>query len=115
MLNQASTKIQCELGGIAMIVNSKFTMNRGIIVRIEDSLGFMAWPEYDFVVRVWQVSVLCKDSSIYYYLPQKGELRQQQIGLVPDCYLRMITPKTGQLRFEFEGHHNPSQLEPMAL
>lgn len=115
MLNQAPAKIQCELGGIAMIVNSKFSINRGIIVRLEDSLGYMAWPEYDFVVQVWQVSVLCKDSSIYYYLPQKGELRQQQIGLVPDFYLKMLTPKSGQMRFEFEEYQTRSYLEPMAL
>ena len=100
---------------IAMTKRTKFSINRGIIVRIEDSFGLMHWPEFHDLVHVWQVRVLTVKSALCYYLPRKGELKHERIGLIPDRFLTPLTPVTGQLRFEFEDYEPEPDLEPMAL
>lgn len=108
--------MRCELGGIAMIVNSKFSINRGLIVKIIEPMGLMRWPGFDTsVIPVWRVKVLCKESCIRYHLPRKGELRKETMGLVPDRFLRSLTPLTGQMRFEFEDYEPEPDIELMAL
>lgn len=108
--------MRCELGATAIIVNSKFSINRGIIVKIIEPMGLMCWPGFGTeAVPVWRVQVLCKQSAIRYHLPRRGELRRETIGLVPDRFLRPLTPLTGQLRFEFEDYEPEPDLEPMTL
>lgn len=116
MSRNGNIYMRCELGTIAMIVNSKFSINRGIIVKVIEPMGLMHWPDVDWgIIPVWRVQVLCKQSSIRYHLPRKGELRRERIGLVPDRFLRPLTPLTGQMRFEFEDYEPEPDLEPMAL
>jgi len=116
MSRNGHISMRCELGGTAIIVNSKFSINRGIIVKVIEPMGLMQWPDIDGgVVPVWRVQVLCKKSAIRYHLPRKGELRKEKIGLVPDQFLCSLTPLTGQLRFEFEGYEPEPNLEYMAL
>lgn len=108
--------LRCELGSLAIIVNSKFSINRGIIVKVVEPMGLMPWPGFGATaIPVWRVRVLCAQSAIRYHLPTKGELRQEKMGLVPDHFLRPLTPLTGQMRFEFEDYQSESDLEPMAL
>lgn len=108
--------LNCELGCIAMIMKSKFSINQGIIVKVIEPMGLMHWPDFGTgLTPVWRVEVLCKKSAIRYHLPRKGELRKEKIGLVPDRFLRPLTPPTGQLRFEFEDYEPEPDLEPMAL
>lgn len=109
-------RLSCELGCIAIITKSKFSVNQGIIVRVIEPMGLMHWPGFDTqVITIWRVEVLCKDSVLRYHLPRKGELLKQRIGLVPDRFMRPITPLTGQMRFEFEDYEPEPDLEPMAL
>ena len=110
-----SYHLNCELGMIAMTKRTKFSVNRGIIVRIEDSFGLMHWPEFHGLVHVWQVRVLTVKSALCYYLPRRSELKHERIGLVPDRFLTPLTPVTGQLRFEFEDYEPEPDLEPTAL
>ena len=108
--------LRCELGSIAMIVNSKFSVNRGIVVQVLEPMGLMHWPEINYgVIPVWRVKVISKKSVICYHFPIKGELRKEKVGLVPDQFLRSLTPLTGQLRFEFEDYEPEADLELMAL
>lgn len=108
--------LNCELGSIAIITRSKFSVNRGIIVKVIEPMGLMRWPGIDYaVIPVWRVEVMCKKTKLCYHLPQKGELRRERTGLIPDRYMRAITPLTGQLRFEFEDYEPEPELEPMAL
>ena len=116
MSRNGQIPMRCELGGTAIIVNSKFSINRGIIVKVIEPMGLMHWPDIDWgIVPVWRVQVLCRKSSIRYHLPRKGELRKERIGLVPDRFLCSLTPLTGQMRFEFEDYEPEPNLEPMAL
>ena len=107
--------LKCELGMIAMTKRTKFSINRGIMVRIEDSFGLMHWPELSGLVYVWQVRVLTAESALCYYLPRRSELKHERIGLIPDQFLTPLTPVTGQLRFEFEDYEPEPNVEPMAL
>ena len=100
---------------IAMTKRTKFSINRGIMVRIEDSFGLMHWPELSGLVYVWQVRVLTAESALCYYLPRRSELKHEHIGLIPDQFLTPLTPVTGQLRFEFEDYEPEPDVEPMAL
>jgi hypothetical protein len=116
MSRNGDIPVRCELGGIAIIVKSKFSINRGIIVKVIEPMGLMTWPGFGTgLTPVWRVQVLCSKSSIRYHLPRKGELRKEKIGLVPDRFLCSLTPLTGQLRFEFEDYEPEPDLEPMAL
>jgi len=106
----------CELGCIAMIVKSKFSINQGIIVKVIEPMGLMHWPDIDWgVIPVWRVQVLAQGHTICYHLPIKGKLRHEKVGLVPDRFLRSLTPLSGQLRFEFEDYEPEPDLERMAL
>ena len=108
--------LNCELGMIAMTKRTKFSVNRGIIVQVIEPMGLLPWPEIDNeVIPVWRVKVICKKSAICYHFPKKGELRKEKVGLVPDRFLRSLTPLTGQLRFKFEDCEPEPNLEPMAL
>ena len=108
--------LRCELGSIAMIVDSKFSINRGLIVKVIEPLGLLHWPDYEWdVIPVWRVRVLAQGHTICYHLPKKGELLHQKLGLVPDRFLRCLTPLSGQMRFEFEDYEPEPLLEPMAL
>ena len=108
--------LRCELGCIAMITDSKFSVNRGLIVKVVEPMGLMHWPEIDWgVIPVWRVKVLAQGHTICYHLPQKGELRHEKISLVPDSFLRSLTPLSGQQRFEFEDYEPEPDLEPMTL
>jgi hypothetical protein len=108
--------LRCELGSVAMIVNSKFSVNRGIVVQVLEPIGFMEWPEIDTgLIPVWRVKVISKKSAICYHYPQKGELRKEKVGLVPDQFLCSLTPLIGQLRFKFEYYEPEADLELMAL
>jgi len=108
--------LRCELGSIAMITNSKFSVNRGLIVKVIEPMGLMRWPGFDTeVMPIWRVQVLAQGHRICYHLPKKGELRHERVGLVPDRFLRCLTPLSGQLRFEFEDYEPEPHLEPMAL
>ena len=100
---------------IAMTKRTKFSINRGIMVRIEDSFGLMHWPELSGLVYVWQVRVLTAESTLCYYLPRRSVLKHERIGLIPDQFLTPLTPVTGQLRFEFEDYEPEPDVEPMAL
>lgn len=105
MSRNGNIRVRCELGTIAIITRSKFSVNRGIIVKVIEPMGLMRWPGFHGdVVPVWRVEVLCRKSTLCYHLPQKGELRHERTGLIPDRYMRAITPLTGQLRFEFEDY-----------
>jgi hypothetical protein len=116
MPKNGAIPIRCELGGIAMIVKSKFAMNRGIIVKIIEPMGFMRWPGFGkSVIPVWRVQVLCSQSTICYHLAKKGKLRREVIGLVPDRFLRSLTPLTGQMHFCFEYYELDPDVEPMVL
>ena len=115
MSRNGNYHLNCELGTVAMTRRTKFSVNRGIIVRVEDSFGLIHWPELHGIVHVWQVRVLSQDSSLCYYLPRKGELKHERIGLIPDRFLQALTPPTGQMRFEFEDYEPEPDLEPMAL
>jgi len=116
MSRNGNIRMRCELGVTAIIVNSKFSINRGIIVKVIEPMGLMRWPGFSTeVMPVWRVQVLCKESAIRYHLPRKGELRKERIGLVPDRFLLPLTPLTGQLRFEFEDCEPEPDLEPMSL
>jgi len=107
--------LNCELGSLAITCKSKFSINLGIIVMVEDSIGLMHWPELQGAVHVWQVRVCSSASTLCYYLPRKGELKYERIGLIPDCFLRSLTPITGQMRFEFEAYEPNPYFEPVAL
>jgi hypothetical protein len=108
--------LRCELGSIAMIVDSKFSVNRGIIVRVIEPMGLMHWQGYEYtVIPVWRVEVVCKETTIAYHYPQKAELRYESTGLIPDRFLRSLTPLSGQQRFEFEDYEPEPQLEPAVL
>ena len=107
---------RCELGSIAMITKSKFSINQGIIVKVIEPMGLMRWPGFGTqVIVIWRVEVLSQERMIRYLLPRKGVLLREKIGLVPDRFLRPLTPLTGQLRFEFEDYEPEPDLEPMAL
>lgn len=108
-------QLNCELGTIAITRGTKFSINRGIIVRVEDSLGLMHWPELSDVVHVWQVRVLSSESTLCYFLPRKGELKNERIGLIPDQFLLALTPATGQMPLDFEVNAQALNQEPMAL
>jgi hypothetical protein len=56
-----------------------------------------------------------KPHTINLYCPKKGELRHEKVGLVPDRFLRCLTPLSGQMRFEFEDYEPEPNLEPIAL
>ncbi|MDH6504814.1 hypothetical protein [Polynucleobacter sphagniphilus] len=106
----------CELGCIAMITDSKFSVNRGLIVKVIEPMGLMRWPGFDTeVMPIWRVQVLAQGHTICYHLPKKGELRHEKVGLVPDQFLQCLTPLSGQMRFEFEDYEPEPNLEPMAL
>lgn len=108
--------LRCELGCIAMIADSKFSVNRGLIVKVIEPMGLLHWPEIDWtVIPVWRVKVLAQGHTICYHLPRKGELRYVKVGLVPDRFLKALTPLSGQQRFEFEDYEPEPNLEPMAL
>ena len=108
--------LRCELGCIAMITDSKFSVNRGLIVKVIEPMGLMRWPGFDTeVMPIWRVQVLAQGHTICYHLPKKGELRQEKVGLVPDRFLRCLTPLSGQMRFEFEDYEPEPNLELMAL
>lgn len=108
--------LHCELGSIAMITKSKFSVNRGIIVQVIEPMGFMRWPDFDAqIIPVWRVKVISQKHALCYHLPQKGELRSEQVGLVPDRFLRSLTPLSGQLRFEFEDDEKQPRIEPASL
>lgn len=116
MSRNSLLSMRCELGITAMIIKSKFSINKGIIVKIIEPMGLMRWLGFGAeVTPVWRVEVLCRKSAIRYHFPRKGELRKERIGLVPDQFLLPLTPLTGQLRFEFEDHELQSDSEPMAL
>ena len=115
MSRNGNYHLNCELVSIAMTRRTKFSVNSGIIVRVEDSFGLMHWPELHGIVHVWQVSVLSAESSLCYYLPRKSKLQHERVGLIPDRYLLALTAATGQLRFEFEDYEPEPDLEPMAL
>jgi hypothetical protein len=108
--------LRCELGCIALITDSKFSINRGLIVKVIEPMGLMHWPDIDWgVIPVWRVKVIAQGHTICYHLPQKGELRYEKVGLVPDRFMKSLTLLSGQMRFEFEDYKTGSDLEPMAL
>lgn len=112
MSRNGHIRLRCELGSVAIITRSKFSVNRGIVVKITEPMGLMRWPGFGTgVTPVWRVEVLCKNTKLCYHLPQKGELRREYSGLIPDRYLRPITPLTGQLRFEFEDYEPEPELD----
>lgn len=107
---------RCEMGCIAMITKSKFSVNRGIIVQVIEPMGLMRWPGFfTQVIPVWRVKVLSQTHTLCYHLPQKGELRYEQVGLVPDGFMQSLTPLSGQLRFEFEDYEPEPDIEPACL
>ena len=114
-MGEQGAKLNCEVGSLAITHRTKFSINRGIIVRVEDSFGCMHWPELQGIVHVWQVRVWSSDSTLCYYLPKKGELKQERIGLIPDYFLQPLTPLTGQMRFEFETYQPLPDMELTAL
>ena len=108
--------LHCELGSIAMITKSKFSVNRGIIVQVIEPMGLMRWPGFNTeVIAVWRVKVISQHHTLCYHLAQKGELRYEHVGLVPDRFLRSLTPLSGQLRFEFEDYEPEPNIEPASL
>ena len=116
MSRNGNIPLHCELGSIAMITQGKFSINKGIIVKVIEPMGLMHWPDIDWgVIPVWRVKVLAQGHTICYHLPNKGELRHERVGLVPDRFLRCLTPLSGQMRFEFEDYEPEPNLEPMAL
>ena len=116
MSRNGNIHLNCELGCIAMITNSKFSVNRGLIVKVIEPMGLMRWPDFGLsVFPVWRVQVLAQGHTICYHLPKKGELRHEKVGLVPDRFMRSLTPLSGQLRFEFEDYEPEPDLEPMAM
>lgn len=116
MSSNGDIRFNCELGCIAMIAKSKFSINQGIIVKVIEPMGLMQWPDFGTIATpVWRVKVLAQGHTICYHLPKKGELRHERIGLVPDQFLRCLTPLTGQQHFEFEDAVSQPNLEPMAL
>ncbi|MBT8571775.1 hypothetical protein G6657_08845 [Polynucleobacter paneuropaeus] len=48
--------LRCELGCIAMITDSKFSVNRGLIVKVIEPMGLMRWPGFDTeAMPIWRV------------------------------------------------------------
>lgn len=52
------SKLNCELGSIAIKVNAKFMPNFGKIVRVIDLYAMMTWHGLEGLVQVWRVEVL---------------------------------------------------------
>ena len=99
-----------------MITDSKFSINRGLIVKVIEPMGLMHWIDIDWgVIPVWRVKVIAQGHTICYHLPRKGELRYEKVCLVPDRFMRSLTPLSGQLRFEFEDYEPEPDLELMSL
>lgn len=109
------TKLNCEVGSLAITVNAKFSGNIGKVVRVIDSLGLQPWPEIDGPVHVWRVEVAAEGSFLHYFYPSRQQLDVLTAGPIPDRYLRRIIPVDNQLRLEFNEEQNYPSLEPSAL
>jgi hypothetical protein len=88
-------------GDIAITANTKFSENRGKVVRLCEYLGRHDWPGLSVPIHVWHVECLCKETYLNYFYPYHQDLKKATHGQMPEIFLRRISTKSNQLVFEF--------------
>ena len=84
------TKLNCDVGDLAITFACNYPENLGKIVHILKPVGFKEWFGVEGPAFTWEVVVAGENSWLLYDID--GCLITKKIGLVPDLYLRRITP-----------------------
>lgn len=83
-------------GEIAITTNTKFSENRGKVVRLKEYLGRRHWPECNAPEHVWLVECLCNKSYLYYLYPRERDLICNYKGQMPESFIKRISTESGQ-------------------
>jgi hypothetical protein len=84
------TKLNCGVSDLAITVACNYPENLGKIVHILKPVGFKEWFGIEGPAFTWEVVVAGEKSWLLYEID--GCLITKKVGLVPDLYLRRITP-----------------------
>jgi hypothetical protein len=88
------------VGEIALTAHNRFTENRGKTVLLKEYLGRLKWPQINEPQHVWLVECACWSTYLYYLYPRDRKLTRAKSGPMPECFLRRITPESGQVVLE---------------
>ncbi len=83
-------------GEIAITTDTKFSENRGKVVRLKEYLGRRNWPECHTPEHVWLVECLCEHSFLYYLYPRERDLTRTYVGQMPERFMKRISVESGQ-------------------
>jgi len=86
-------KLYCQVGDLAIAVNTELPENQGCIVRVLAPLGLFEWSTFG-LLPIWLVEVVTLGRSLHYLT--EGVMASCEIGPVPDRCLRPITPPQGE-------------------
>ena len=89
-------RLNCSIGDLAITVFCKLPENRGNIVRVKSAVGYRQWGANEMPMYTWEVEIATEHGWLAYE-HSPGYLETQKSGLVPDKYLRRITPPRGYL------------------
>ena len=88
------------VGELALTVYNRFTENRGKIVILREYLGKLNWPLIQESQHVWVIECACRDTYLHYLYPRHREITFSSSGPMPECFLKRITPESGQAVLE---------------
>jgi hypothetical protein len=94
------SKPRFGVGEIALTVYNRFSENRGKIVLLKEYLGKLNWPQIKEPQSVWMIECVCQNTYLHYHYPGRRELTRTNAGPMPECFLRRITPESGQAVLE---------------
>jgi len=93
------SKLNCQVGDLAITVFCNIPENEGNIVRVKSALGQMKWGCTHTPLFSWECEVATEKGWLAY--EAGGYLSTAKLGPVPDKYLRRITPPKDYLMDEF--------------
>lgn len=93
------SKLNCEVGDLAITVKCDVPANLGTIVQIKAAGGMKRWGPAKAEMFSWEVEVATEHGFLVYEYETHSETVKS--GLVPDQCLRRITPPKGYLLEEF--------------
>jgi hypothetical protein len=88
------TKLNCQVGDLAIAVNVELPENQGCIVQVIADLGMMNWSTFG-LVQMWEVEVVSQGRCLYY--ETDGVVDLFDIGPAPDRALKPLTPPKDEI------------------
>lgn len=98
-MSNGISKLNCEVGDLAITVNCKLPENLGNIVLIKSAIGMKEWGAFEEPMFSWEVEIATEHGWLTYEF--EGYTETFKSGPVPDKFLRRITPPKGYLLEEF--------------